>query len=131
MHSMLNTLRRELWLTLMVFPLEPAHVEDERFDFQVLQHRLDAVQPELYLHLKKHYLCFADHLEKLKEAGKLEEEGPVWANRLLALRGHILHEQEAWTTHPSRGTLGAWPTVDAAHWLVSLPHFAAGTLPWH
>lgn len=131
MHSMLNTLRRELWLTLMVFPLEPAHVEDERFDSQVLQHRLDAVQPELYLHLKGHYLCFADHLEKLKEAGKLEEEGPVWANRLLALRGHILHEQEAWTTHPSRGTLGAWPTVDAAHWLVSLPHFAAGTLPWH
>lgn len=121
---MLNTLRRELWLTLMVFPLEPAHFEDERFDSQVLQRRLDAAQPELYLHLKQYYFHFVSHLEHLEEAGQLEGEGPVWANRLLALRGHIL-------THPSRGTLGAWPTVEIANWLVSLPHYAAGTLPWH
>lgn len=120
MHSMLNTLRRQLWLTLFVFPLEPAFIRDEQFDSWELERGLDTAQSGLYSYLKQSYFHFVSHLEHLAEAGKLQEERHVWANRLLALRGHILQEREAWTAHPSRGALGAWPAVNLANWLVSL-----------
>lgn len=120
MHTVLNQLLHQLWLTVVVAPLGPDLPTCSHFDPDALKCALGIFQDGLYIQLEQQYFHLAGHFERAEEAGTLAGEANSWKGWMGTLRQHIHKMMQV--TSPGNGTSQkVWHTTDAVNFLVSFP----------
>lgn len=121
-HKMLDDMKRQLWLTFLVYPLKGTAGRQDDFDAQVLKPALDSVEPGLYSKLKQHYFCFASHFQERDQAGSFTKEAAFWLAWMKTVRGRIVELKAGASTHNIRTPLSAQQCIlQCAQFLVGLP----------
>ena len=123
-HKMLDDVKRQLWLTFLVYPLKGTAGRQDNFDAQVLKPALDSVERGLYSKLKQHYFCFASHFQDREQAGSLANEAAFWLAWMESLRERIAKLRTQATISDNGTPLSAQQCIlQCAQFLVGLQFF--------